>query len=584
MRATTSEARRTQEIIFGDLPEVVDYVYTVASLVPMLLHDIEGAEAVQFQAARFAELKNAATTNFDRLTAEFAPTQAGLALEVDRLRQGLKVLDEAKNIANAGKEIDKNSDRKKRDLLFGLLDAEAVDIGTELRLFSKARSQEINGFDSGSKSKFRDADSLVADASRESGTERSALLRQARKTYLELTKEAGASSAPILWACCAWMTWQHTGNLNEAVSIVENALVHAQMAAKVGYALLTRVYAYFLAKLGRDVEAYKWASIAAKSSPSAGAFHERASYAVKAETDERLKADIEAFFKRSRLSIVVAFSDPRFSSLNSSLLDYAMSEQKRLTRQTTTAIGRWVDLAKKVQDAQNVAGQFHVPKDLLEGAKLASSGAVKADFMAAAELLLTAGESCVSLKNVAQSSLESERLRMADAKEQAKRSIDELIQQRDQYMNLATESQRGAVLESRKSLSDVDTSSEKVHKKFAWGMGSGCAIFSLYLLSAGALSMKGLQLGAKSPAGIAAIVVSGIPVAYAVVVYLVHSTKRNKLEEEIRQEIAAKSRAHDSAVRDADDQVRAQLTHLRKQLEESEKRLAQVESAQRLLV
>ncbi len=574
---------QAQEIVFGDSVELVDWLYGIAFTVPLLSFDLEGADAIRLQAERLSNLKGAAALNFDRAVLALSGKPPAFHAEVERLRSGMAAMTEAAKIAHPKAESLSKGDDLLRASLFSLLDDEVVDLANEHQVLNRMLMDEVDSFDPAGRDKIAHADRLIVDATGETGTERSTLLREARRILQVESREPGGESAPVLWSRLAWMTWLLSVNVDETIEILETALSMRSMASRHGFSMLARMYAYFLAQRGQFTEAYRWSSTAAEIAPGTGVLHERASYSAATGRGDRAKKDIEVFLKRGRLSILLAFADPFISSFAKDVLDMAVKEQLRIRKDAATAVSAWVGFAKKVTEARRLVGTLPIPRPLLEGAQEAASAVGHANFIVATDLISRAQMSRHKLSEVAHRSLDAERKRHEEVANACRRALEDAWSHQEEYMESALAAQREAVLRLRQMLADPQGLGSKAQRGCAWGLGSGCSIFAIYIFLAGFLAMRGIEIGPESPFCIAAVIAAGVPVLAAIIQQLIYQVKKMEMDDRLNRQIRLTNAAFEKAIQQTEERYQVQMNKLREQLEAAESELKKYDEALKLL-
>jgi hypothetical protein len=576
---------RAADVVFGDTAQIVDWQCDIASILPLITLTLESAHVVRFQAQRISKLRANGMKNVDHASNLAARKPSGYVREVEILRRGMGLFEEADRIAYSNGPLRgmTDGDRVVREALWDVLEDDAREV-EQMRTALRTEIQaDLERLDKVQRQQLEQAERLLVEGLLDEPHERARILRESRRLYREVTSEAGPNVSCAVWAQYCWLVWQLTANEDDTMIPLEFAISQPSSGSGLGKALCSRLYAYLLARFERFDEAHNWAHGAASIWPSVGAFHERARYAAMSGRTDILRGDLEALVHCSPLGIVMAYTDPTFGIMAPELLDYSVREQMRLRQVARQEISAWQAVVRKSVEVRRQVPSISLPHDLTEGVDQSRDQNDEANFLSAAQQMRRASAAKEDLKCLTLVALNSEKRKRAEAIAVARRNIDAAMEGRDNWIKESHAAHEAALKSVRSILSRSNSKVDAAQRGCGWGMSSGCGVLAVYVILAFILSNHGVLIGPRTPWGAFFLLLSGLPVLTALIYHTIYSARRLILDTQVESQVSASSVKYNEARDEANEQFRERIEASKQKLTEEEAILASVEEALRIL-
>jgi low affinity Fe/Cu permease len=464
---------------------------------------------------------------------------------------------------------------------FDDIECEVRDVVQERQALQEELSALRGPYDPRGIDRIGNIQKLIDAAVLERGTERGMLLREARNELSELTLSQTVIH-PSIWYTLGWVTWQLSENYVEVTPILAKA-AHHPAPTTAGY-LALRMLAYFAGLDQMPIRAYECARKALDMNQTPEAYVDAGLCAIDMHDPTSAKSHFESALVMRPGSLIGALSDDRILNCGSELIEVAIRVQTRLRRDGRQAAACWSAASREVADAQRICGGgVHVAYDLMESHKSIAERFDEADIIVGGYLNRLCRDSALDVVEEAKTSLQAEYAKRCDAVSMARRSIEHAGTNRENRVRMALQRQEEVVRRAKSALTKSEVESEKAEKNSVFGFGSGCAMFALYTVSYVVLADRGTVIGITTPVGVAATLVSAIPILSAIWIQVAYVMKRMALEAKVNEIIRRANLTFDDASHDADDIYREQMKHSRRALSSAETELRKVESAMRSL-
>lgn len=562
---------RVKHLLFGDSGIATDWVSEAPIIIPLMLLDVDEDFLSRYVAARFTSIGPAMSLALEPLEKKEG--------EAKILASAIDVVDTAIIISTLESSAAAGLMPETRATAEEFIDRAVASLWQQRNQFRQDYLLERSKMELEAIERLEHVVTCIKDGLQEESTERTTLLREARKGLTDLLAETVHSASPMMWLILSWVTWQLTMNEDEARGVLEACLGGNTGMNRPSFGLAARFGAYLMAVRGESDLAYNWACTACKVWPTPGAFAERVRYSVLSGRIESLNRDLTELFDIDDAALVVTLGDPVLNRHRSLVLEVALAKQSLVRMEAKKKLVAWNSTIKKIEALTTELGKNAIPFQLISGANDALARVDSADLITVRDIDQRAAASKSELMKAARGAAQLEKKKRNDAVEALRKAVDSISGLRDNAIQNAIGQRQTMMEQARLANGDVDALTRKAQKGCTWGMGSGCMMFLIYAAIAVVLSIQGLSVGPETIFGKIALFAAGIPVIMATFSQIGFLMRRAGLDKQVAARVVEAKAAFDQMKKDIEEKYREQDQKLRERLKAEEAALERLNKA-----